>query len=370
MPCVNPVFLSVLLVGSIQGLRHSEVLNRWPFRGTQPMQPKLHTPLVNYHYDALNRLVASTPSAQATAQRFYQKNQLITEVQGAVKRSIMQSDGQPLAQQQRQGSAAVEASLLATDLQGSVLKVLDAIQSHPLAYTPYGHRPLGNGLLSLLGFNAERPDPVTGCYLLGTGHHRPFNPVLGRFICPDNRSPFGAGGLNAYAYCLGDPVNRSDPNGHWSISGIMHSVWKSLASLGRHAASRVMGTGNVPATGVNRVARVASIDEIGSISGRQPISMPAPINTSAPLRRSSEVSLSDSFEFKGLDVVGPERHRAVVRPNLGPEDWADLNLVFSNAPSDATTSELMRVLDEMRNVRTGRTTLQNSTTFLEQFIGH
>jgi RHS repeat-associated protein len=224
MPCVNPVFLSVLLVGSVEGLRHSEVLNRWPFRGTQPMQPKLHTPLVNYHYDALNRLVASTPLAQATAQRFYQKNQLITEVQGAVKRSIMQSDGQPLAQQQRQGSAAVEASLLATDLQGSVLKVLDAIQSHPLAYTPYGHRPLGNGLLSLLGFNAERPDPVTGCYLLGTGHHRPFNPVLMRFICPDSWSPFREGGVNVYAYCAGDPVNRKDPTGHNWLSVMLKWV--------------------------------------------------------------------------------------------------------------------------------------------------
>lgn len=178
------------------------------------MQPNLKTPLVEYHYDALNRLVASTPSAQATAQRFYQKNQLITEVQGAVKRSIMQSDGQPLAQQQRQGGATVETSLLAIDLQESVLNVLGATQSHALAYTPYGHRPLGIGLLSRPGFNAEWPDPVTGCYLLGTGHHRPFNPVLMRFICPDGRSPFGTGWINAYAYCQGDPINRRDPTGH------------------------------------------------------------------------------------------------------------------------------------------------------------
>ncbi|MFF1916268.1 RHS repeat-associated core domain-containing protein [Streptomyces sp. NPDC058239] len=69
------------------------------------------------------------------------------------------------------------------------------------------------GLVSLLGFNGERPDPVTGHYLLGNGY-RAFNPVLMRFPSPDSWSPFGEGGLNSYAYCLGDPVNRVDPTGH------------------------------------------------------------------------------------------------------------------------------------------------------------
>jgi hypothetical protein len=74
--------------------------------------------------------------------------------------------------------------LLATDQQRSVLNALDATQPHPLAYTPYGHRPSGNGLLSLLGFNGELPDPVTGHYHLGKGY-RQFNPVLMRFNSPD-----------------------------------------------------------------------------------------------------------------------------------------------------------------------------------------
>jgi RHS repeat-associated protein len=103
--------------------------------------------------------------------------------------------------------------LLATDQQRSVLNALDATQPHPLAYTPYGHRPSGNGLLSLLGFNGELPDPVTGHYHLGKGY-RQFNPVLMRFNSPDRGSPFGNGGLNAYAYCVGNPINRKDPTGH------------------------------------------------------------------------------------------------------------------------------------------------------------
>lgn len=67
-------------------------------------------------------------------------------------------------------------------------------------------------LTSLLGFNGERSDPMTGHYLLGNGY-RAFNPVLMRFNSPDSLSPFGKGGLNGYAYCVGDPVNYSDPTG-------------------------------------------------------------------------------------------------------------------------------------------------------------
>ncbi|CAI8795407.1 RHS repeat-associated core domain-containing protein [Pseudomonas serbica] len=114
--------------------------------------------------------------------------------------------------------------LLATDQQQSVLNALDTTQNHPLAYSPYGHRPPGNGLLSLLGFNGELPDSVTGHYHLGKGY-RQFNPVLMRFNSPDSWSPFGSGGINAYAYCNGEPVLGTDPTGH---SNIFMSAWKGF----------------------------------------------------------------------------------------------------------------------------------------------
>jgi RHS repeat-associated protein len=184
------------------------------------MPSNRETLLCQYRYDPLDRLVVSTPSAQSDAQRFYLKDRLATEIQGAMQCSIMQHDDQLLAQQQRQNGTA-QTRLLATDQQRSVLNVLDATHPHPLAYSPYGHRPAQSGLLSLLGFNGERPDPVTGCYLLGNGY-RAFNPVLMRFNSPDSWSPFGKGGLNAYVYCLGDPVNRSDPTGHSWIALISY----------------------------------------------------------------------------------------------------------------------------------------------------
>uniref|UniRef100_UPI00214AE743 RHS repeat-associated core domain-containing protein n=1 Tax=Pseudomonas sp. UMAB-08 TaxID=1365375 RepID=UPI00214AE743 len=84
--------------------------------------------------------------------------------------------------------------------------------------------------------NGEPPDPVTGHYLLGNGY-RAFNPALMRFNSPDSVSPFGEGGLNGYAYCGGDPVNRADPTGHFAsrlfkFIGDLSKALKTPTSIG------------------------------------------------------------------------------------------------------------------------------------------
>lgn len=178
--------------------------------------PLLREPLCHYRYDALDRLIGHAQQDAQQHRRFYCKSRLATEIQGALQHSIVQHDDWLLAQQRSEGDA-LDTTLLATDQQRSVLHTLKANhQCQPIAYSPYGHRHPENGLLSLLGFNGERPDPVTGHYLLGNGY-RGFNPVLMRFNGPDSVSPFGEGGLNTYAYCQGDPVNQNDPTGHRSI---------------------------------------------------------------------------------------------------------------------------------------------------------
>lgn len=183
--------------------------------------PLLREPLCHYRYDALDRLIGHAQQDAQQHRRFYCKSRLATEIQGALQHSIVQHGDLLLAQQRSEGDA-LDTTLLATDQQRSVLHTLKANhQCQPIAYSPYGHRHPENGLLSLLGFNGERPDPVTGHYLLGNGY-RGFNPVLMRFNGPDRLSPFGRGGLNAYAYCLGDPVNLSDPNG--TIPGVLNRM--------------------------------------------------------------------------------------------------------------------------------------------------
>ncbi|MNV26771.1 hypothetical protein D3C71_1178970 [compost metagenome] len=170
-----------------------------------------HILLGHYSYDPLDRLISHAHSI-APRHRFYCKTRLVTEIQGALRHSIVQHGDLLLAQQQHE-SDAFSTALLATDLQRSVLHTLEKNTGRqPIAYSPYGHRRAESGLTSLLGFNGERPDPVTGHYLLGIGY-RAFNPVLMRFNSPDSLSPFGKGGINSYMYCLGDPVNQGDPDG-------------------------------------------------------------------------------------------------------------------------------------------------------------
>jgi RHS repeat-associated protein len=213
-----------------------------------------------YRYDPLDRLINHTQPLASPLHRFYCSSRLATEIQGTSHHSIVQHDELLLAQQECQGEA-FETALLATDLQRSVLHALKPDdQRRPIAYSSYGYRHPENGLLSLLGFNGERPDSVTGHYLLGNGY-RAFNPVLMRFNSPDSWSPFGKCGLNSYAYCLGDPVNFSDPTGHVRF-GFLERV-KKFFSFGTTPEVR-----NVPAKNSLEGIAFDPFQEISQYLGR------------------------------------------------------------------------------------------------------
>lgn len=117
--------------------------------------------------------------------------------------------------------------LLASDQQKSILAGWDENQPQPSAYTPYGYRPMADALITRFGFAGAMPDPLTGHYHLGNGY-RPFNPILMCFNSPDSLSPFGKGGINAYAYCGRDPVNRVDPTGRSWLSRYLGSAFRSV----------------------------------------------------------------------------------------------------------------------------------------------
>lgn len=191
--------------------------------------------LCRYQYDPLDRLTGLKPLERSDTQRFYQGNDLVNEIEGQEQLTIMRNEAQPLAQRHSVGDVA-KTTLLATDQQHSVLQTRTATDTQHLAYTAYGHHPVESGLSNLLGFNGERPDSVTGHYLLGQGK-RAFNPVLMRFNSPDALSPFGDGGINPYVYCGNDPINRYDPSGN--IPSIVkpwnwiktHRPWETLNGL-------------------------------------------------------------------------------------------------------------------------------------------
>lgn len=180
-----------------------------------------------YEYDPLNRLISAH-----SAQRFYNSSRIATEMRGDRKTFFFEYEAMPLAELHSNDAA----TLLATDQKASVLHSICSTLNQPQTYSPYGHRPKMSGLLSVLGFNGERPDELTGHYLLGQGY-RAFNPVLMRFNSPDSLSPFGNGGINAYAYCAGDPMNRVDPSGHNWFASLLKKVMKVPPSASAATAS-------------------------------------------------------------------------------------------------------------------------------------
>ncbi|SUD70964.1 YD repeat protein [Pseudomonas putida] len=136
---------------------------------------------------------------------FYQGNKLSRFGPSNQMSVILQSSFAPLAEQW--AGVAASAVLISTDTANSVVHAAGTT-----VYTPYGHFDLIRHGCAL-GFNGQARDPVINSDLLGNGK-RAFSPLRMRFNSPDDLSPFGLGGVNAYAYCGGDPINYTDPTGN------------------------------------------------------------------------------------------------------------------------------------------------------------
>lgn len=153
----------------------------------------------------------------------------------------------------RQGNV----TLLGCDAQGSVRVEADSVVRNR-RYTAHGAEPGTSGKAdNPFGFTGERREPLTGWYI--PAGYRPYDPLLMIFLAPDSASPFGRGGLNTYAYCGGDPVNRVDPDGHswwkWLVTGIgiVLGAVATVASFGAaapaFAAVAASGLGALTASG-------------------------------------------------------------------------------------------------------------------------
>jgi RHS repeat-associated protein len=172
--------------------------------------------LSQYYYDASGKLVWQKAGSLDTYLH-YRGGKLVAITSGEQKTSLL-TDGKASWGQittQRNGSSQIR--LWATDCHQSVLAWFDTNKPDNIKqqlYMPYGH-----GQSDCFGFNGQWKDPITGWYHLGNGC-RVYNPVLMRFHSPDQWSPFVSGEINPYAYCLNDPINRTDPTGHVSIFGM------------------------------------------------------------------------------------------------------------------------------------------------------
>ncbi|EGR4144173.1 hypothetical protein DDN51_17430 [Vibrio cholerae] len=144
------------------------------------------------------------------------------------------------------------------------------------------------------GFNGETLDPVTGNYMLGNGY-RGYNPFLMRFMSQDSLSPFSDGGINAYQYCHGDPINRIDPSGH--LDGYKLGLGITSTILG------IIGAIAAPFTGGTSIAIAAGVigSAAGAISGALTIASAAVGDNNPDIAQKLDIA---SWAFTGISLVG------------------------------------------------------------------
>jgi len=202
---------------------------------------------------------------------------------------------------QAPSATSTRSLLLAVERSNSPLAGVDGRQVLAQAFSPYGVRTTPNGGVGALGFNGEYQER-TGLYLPGS--YRAYSPALRRFCQADNLSPFARGGLNAYAWCLGDPVNHIDPDGHAVLLPLIVT-----------AAVVTLGTGI--AAGVTRGLAQETLLAISMISG---VVLMSSIGAKVMKRRERQAaSRFPRAETQEMTSLGPPSYESQFGPPSYPE---------------------------------------------------
>jgi RHS repeat-associated protein len=182
--------------------------------------------VIEYGYGPDGRIAQMSRSGR-THFRYYDDGQLYGEFFDDDQRRYFRAGGTVVAES-RLTQAIRTTWLLGSDPQGSVIvEAGDHVTVR--TYGAYGDRDTSRDG-ARTGFAGEVGEEDTGWYLLGS---RLYSPTLRRFLSPDGASPFDAGGLNRYAYCAGDPINRVDPSGAawWDWVGVAVGVVASAVAI-------------------------------------------------------------------------------------------------------------------------------------------
>ncbi|AZE50361.1 hypothetical protein C4K04_4706 [Pseudomonas chlororaphis] len=156
---------------------------------------------------------------------------------------------------------------------------------------------------SVLGFNGQLLNAVSGTYLLGNGY-RAYSPAMRAFYSPDSLSPFGAGGVSRYQYCNLDPINYTDPSGHLASRagwGIVLGITAIALGVG------VMGIFVMPAIYAGTLTLsgsiVAGMAVLGTVAGAGAIVTGALAANASSLGISPEGEDSLAWASLGLGIA-------------------------------------------------------------------
>ena len=231
------------------------------------------------------------------------------------------------------GSRQARTLLLAADNKRSIIAEITGDRINSIAYSTYGQQSGQQAVTTELGFNGELREARLGWYLLGNGY-RAYNPTLMRFHSPDSLSPFGKGGLNAYMYCVGDPVNASDPTGHMP-KGLL-SIFRKTSGKGVTNASSTSSLSQLVPANTSPVA-----ERVGALSVSATASTPSMQTSTQNLGRSR---VSDPTAMRNTEVVTPP-----LAPSTGESIYGTLPVGRRTwtPPSEATPPEGMMTYAEM-----------------------
>lgn len=129
------------------------------------------------------------------------------------------------------GSPVVGAYFYQTDIQGSTLMLTDGDGNQAtgpgqsgvsyMSYLPYGETDYSISTgpdIFRYKYTGQILDSETNLYYYKSRYYDAF---LGRFAQADDRIDRGANGLNRYMYVGGNPINRTDPDGHSWLSNAL-----------------------------------------------------------------------------------------------------------------------------------------------------
>ncbi|ALS62200.1 RHS repeat-associated core domain-containing protein [Pandoraea norimbergensis] len=234
-------------------------------------------------------------------QRRYAVSQQDTVSQhGFNKRSLVLKNDSPSCFLQ-EASTTIDGKTTATssfelrDQAGTVFASID-LDTKAITYyrfTPYGYRTSDPGALTWLGFKGE-PLNYVGLYHLGNGY-RMYDPEHCRFQSPDTLSPFDMGGIAAYVYCHGDPLNYHDPSGHAEVAQYSRlDTMPLMYTQEFRIALSVLGVLATPFTSGGSLALAIGMTGLASVAGA--------FDISAVVLEDSDPDLASVLGYLGLGL--------------------------------------------------------------------